>query len=70
MWLIYIPYEDGFTFLSKPMCGNHPQRQDGEVAMIYHPNVEDQTSHPEVTMTNSIAAVNYCCIYFLNSKTT
>lgn len=36
--------------------------------MIYHPDVEDQTSLSGVTMT--IAAVNYCCIYFLNSKTT
>lgn len=38
--------------------------------MIYYPNVEHQTSRPEVTLTNSIAAVNYCCIYFLNSKNT
>lgn len=33
-------------------------------------NVEDQTPHPEVAMVNSIAAINYCCTYFWNSKTT
>lgn len=27
-------------------------------------NVEDQTPRPEVTMINSIAAINYCCTYF------
>lgn len=70
-WLMYLSYTDIFTFpfLSKPMFTILTDTMEKLQSPIIQ-NVEDQTPRPEVTMINSIAAINYCCTYFWNNKTT